>query len=391
MRRVQVSLVCLVSAARVARLRARRAGRRLPHGRHVRGHLRRELRRRGLLAPRRGEPVDAGGTVRLPPASIALDPHGSRTRCRRHRPRSSRDDRGHRRDRHVPGRIRPGRPGVRRRGRTSRFAISRCSAAVPVGTGGLVRATAGSTRAQPVTMFGGRAETAAPSPSATSATASIDRSWIFGNRRPTAEGGSSSAGRRSSRDRRSRATAPWGEGARSSVHPHSLYVRRTPPSRATWPFGAEASGPSATSSSSSRRSSRTARAWAARRSISTTSESSTANSVFARNEASDRGPLCVRPLSSAGRNVADVRGCGLTASDDIAGVDPRVGTLRQNGGPTPTHALKIDSPAVDRGSGCHPTDQRGAPRSGVAIRLRQRRVRARVLSRPPGDDRRDSR
>jgi Ca2+-binding RTX toxin-like protein len=49
-------------------------------------------------------------------------------------------------------------------------------------------------------------------------------------------------------------------------------------------------------------------------------------------------------------------------------VDPRVGTLRQNGGPTPTHALKVDSPAVGRGSGCHPTDQRGAPRSGGADR-----------------------
>jgi hypothetical protein len=93
------------------------------------------------------------------------------------------------------------------------------------------------------------------------------------------------------------------------------------------------------------------------------SETASADSMFARNEATDHGPLCVRPLSSNGRNVADTRGCGLTAPGDVTGVDPRVGILRQNGGLTPTHALKIDSPAVDRGSGCQPTDQRGAPRS----------------------------
>jgi RTX calcium-binding nonapeptide repeat (4 copies) len=94
-----------------------------------------------------------------------------------------------------------------------------------------------------------------------------------------------------------------------------------------------------------------------------TSESPTASSVFARNEASDHGPLCVRPLSSNGRNVADTRGCGLTAPGDLTGVDPGVGILRQNGGLTPTHALSVDSPAVGRGSRCDSIDQRGAPRS----------------------------
>jgi Ca2+-binding RTX toxin-like protein len=97
--------------------------------------------------------------------------------------------------------------------------------------------------------------------------------------------------------------------------------------------------------------------------ISSESESSTANSVFARNRASDRGPLCARPLTSDGGNVADAGGCGLRGPDDLTGVDPRVGILRQNGGSTPTHALKVDSPARGRGSGCRPTDQRGAPRS----------------------------
>lgn len=97
--------------------------------------------------------------------------------------------------------------------------------------------------------------------------------------------------------------------------------------------------------------------------LSSASESSTANTVFARNEASDRGARCVRPLSSEGRNVADLRGCGLSATGDVTGVDPQVGILRQNGGSTPTHALKANSPAIDRGRGCNPADQRGAPRS----------------------------
>lgn len=97
--------------------------------------------------------------------------------------------------------------------------------------------------------------------------------------------------------------------------------------------------------------------------VSSASESSTSNTVFARNEASARGALCVRRLSSNGHNVSDVKGCGLTGPGDVTGLDPRIGTLRQNGGPTPTHALKTDSPAVGRGAGCHSTDQRGAPRS----------------------------
>jgi Ca2+-binding RTX toxin-like protein len=97
--------------------------------------------------------------------------------------------------------------------------------------------------------------------------------------------------------------------------------------------------------------------------VSAASGTSTANSVFAGNDASDHGSLCVRRLSSEGHNVADVRGCGLSGPGDTSGVDPRIGILRQNGGPTPTHALKSDSPAVGRGAACAPTDQRGAPRS----------------------------
>lgn len=49
---------------------------------------------------------------------------------------------------------------------------------------------------------------------------------------------------------------------------------------------------------------------------------------------------------------------------DQVGVDPRLGPLKNNGGPTWTHALKADSPAIDSGSDdhCPAVDQRGALR-----------------------------
>ncbi len=45
--------------------------------------------------------------------------------------------------------------------------------------------------------------------------------------------------------------------------------------------------------------------------------------------------------------------------------DPALGALADNGGPTPTLALSAGSPAVDAGSTCPTTDQRGLPRSGA--------------------------
>lgn len=49
---------------------------------------------------------------------------------------------------------------------------------------------------------------------------------------------------------------------------------------------------------------------------------------------------------------------------NVLGLDPKLGPLADNGGPTPTHALRFDSPAIDAGhSGGGPTDQRSLPRS----------------------------
>ncbi len=79
----------------------------------------------------------------------------------------------------------------------------------------------------------------------------------------------------------------------------------------------------------------------------------------------------------AGTAVADhsllgaVNGCGsLTDGVDfnqagLAGdlLDPLLGPLAKNGGPTRTHALLTDSPAIDAGGSCaKTTDQRGVAR-----------------------------
>ncbi len=56
--------------------------------------------------------------------------------------------------------------------------------------------------------------------------------------------------------------------------------------------------------------------------------------------------------------------CGFTGPGDLAGTDPRLGPLASNGGPTMTHRLLPDSPAIDAGDdgACPATDQRGVAR-----------------------------
>ncbi len=231
-----------------------------------------------------------------------------------------------------------------------------------VGRGGVIRATVGTFELRRSTVSGGRADDGGAVAVGSGATASIDRSWIFENRATGRGGGLFLLGTTViSRSTISGNHAVGGGGA--FVGPSaSLTIGNATVSRnvAVRGGGVRAFGDIVFFFASVVANHADVGGGVL---LSSASESSTANTVFARNDASDRGPLCVRPLSSEGRNVADVRGCGLTAPDDVAGVAPLVGILRQNGGPTPTHALKADSPAVGRGSGCHPTDQRGAPRS----------------------------
>jgi predicted outer membrane repeat protein len=68
-------------------------------------------------------------------------------------------------------------------------------------------------------------------------------------------------------------------------------------------------------------------------------------------------------ISSLGNNlVENITACffALITPSDITGVDPVLGTLINNGGPTKTHELKTGSPAIDVGNPltCAVTDQR---------------------------------
>ena len=68
-------------------------------------------------------------------------------------------------------------------------------------------------------------------------------------------------------------------------------------------------------------------------------------------------------------NLASDASCDLTDTGDQQGVDPLLGPLAENGGPTATHAPAISSPAVDQGSSASTSghaavmvDQRGLTR-----------------------------
>lgn len=104
-----------------------------------------------------------------------------------------------------------------------------------------------------------------------------------------------------------------------------------------------------------------------------------ANSILAGNTAPSE-PDCSGSVASGGYNlVGNGMGCfGFSpATHDLEGttgalLDPRLGPLEGNGGPTPTHAILTGSPALDAGnpaapgggSGCETSDQRGTARPG---------------------------
>jgi hypothetical protein len=95
-----------------------------------------------------------------------------------------------------------------------------------------------------------------------------------------------------------------------------------------------------------------------------------ANSLIAGNTAlggAAFGPSCLNQggaLTSNGHNLDQNDACGFTAVGDQTNVAPLIGLLADNGGPTPTHALLDNSPAIDAGNNanCPATDQRGVAR-----------------------------
>ena len=231
-----------------------------------------------------------------------------------------------------------------------------------VRAGGVLRATNGTSELLETTVFGGRARDGGAVTVGDGATVTVDRSWISSNQ-ATARGGALYVGGTAfvSRSTVSGNTATGGGGA--FVAPTgslSLADSTFSGNVAVRGGGVRAAG-DVELFSSTIAGNRAEVGGAVM--LGSSSSSSAANSVFARNRASVRGPMCVGTLVSLGHNIADAGGCGLTSPSDLTGVDPGLGILGPNGGPTPTHALKVDSPAVRRGAGCNDTDQRGAPRS----------------------------
>lgn len=81
--------------------------------------------------------------------------------------------------------------------------------------------------------------------------------------------------------------------------------------------------------------------------------------------ANGSGGDCAGMIGSLGHNLDSDGSCGLSSPGDLSSVDPRIGPLADNGGPTPTHALSAESPALDRVGEEHcpaATDQRGVVR-----------------------------
>lgn len=104
------------------------------------------------------------------------------------------------------------------------------------------------------------------------------------------------------------------------------------------------------------------------------------NSILAGNTATQGDPDCSGAPVSGGYNlIGDGTNCLAfsPATHDLEGtqaspLDPRLGALGNNGGPTPTHVPAANSPALNGGNpapagggtACAATDQRGASRQG---------------------------
>ena len=92
------------------------------------------------------------------------------------------------------------------------------------------------------------------------------------------------------------------------------------------------------------------------------------NTILAGNFTSGLPSDCAGTINSNGNNLmASLNNCTVNGGG-VTVADPKLGPLRNNGGPTQTHALLAGSPAIDGGdpNGCRdnagmllPTDQRG--------------------------------
>ena len=92
------------------------------------------------------------------------------------------------------------------------------------------------------------------------------------------------------------------------------------------------------------------------------------NSTLTNNSATIGGGNCDGvgdgTITNGGYNLDSDTSCGFgTNNNSLSGVDPMLGPLADNGGPTKTHALLEGSPAIDKGNSFGATtDQRGVTR-----------------------------
>jgi CSLREA domain-containing protein len=89
---------------------------------------------------------------------------------------------------------------------------------------------------------------------------------------------------------------------------------------------------------------------------------SLANSIVAGNPGGDC--FLITPPLASDHNLDSDNSCGFTDAGSKPGINPLLGPLANNGGPTDTQALLAGSPAIDAGDNatCLPTDQRGVTR-----------------------------
>ena len=80
--------------------------------------------------------------------------------------------------------------------------------------------------------------------------------------------------------------------------------------------------------------------------------------------ASNTPANCSGTIVDAGHNLSSDASPGFTGTGSLTNIDPKLGPLTNNGGPTLTMALLPGSPAIDAGdtSAAPVTDQRGFPR-----------------------------
>jgi CSLREA domain-containing protein len=117
--------------------------------------------------------------------------------------------------------------------------------------------------------------------------------------------------------------------------------------------------------------------------------------ILAENRDGDGNPAdCVGAVESGGNNlIGSASGCPFPATGtDLVGVDPLLGPLADNGGPTMTHSLLAESPAIDAFAcgnsddlpACLASDQRGVrrPQDGNGDHVRRHDIGALEAKRP---------